>query len=84
MRRIAGTHDVEQADLELSRILHPSYGLPRRLRLVPDPDRAEPADEAGGQAAPDEGDNRHLAEVVRIDAIPAFLASRTVRRAPGP
>lgn len=80
MLHIAGPDEVAApTSIDLSRVLHPSYGFPGRLRLALVPDAATPAESAEG-ATPEDP---HLAEVVRIDDYPGFLAGRTPRRRPG-
>ena len=74
MLRIAEPDEGPQgADTDLCRLLHPSYGLPRRLVLVAlgqvDGGPRVPADDVT------EGDE-HLAEITRIDTVPRFLAGR--------
>lgn len=77
MLRMANDEDAREQDQhELSRLLHPSHGLPRRLSLVPDDG---PGDGGGGAEAI--GD--HLAEVTRADPVPLFLASRRGGRRTG-
>lgn len=65
MLRIAGPDEAARLTAtELSRALHPSSGFPRRIRLtLVDP-------------APDGAADHHLAEVVRMDDYPPFLARR--------
>lgn len=54
------------AEIDLCRILHPSSWLARLVPAGPD----EPAPEG------DDTVERHLAEVIRIEDVPAFLAAR--------
>ena len=68
MLRIVSAADDEQARVELAKMLHPSSGLPWRLRVVPD--GGEP--EGGGGDEP-----AFLAEITRIEALPGFLSSRS-------
>ena len=73
MLRITGPGEAAHGtEPDLSRILHPSFGLPSRLALAL---AAEPTPQADGG----DRDDGYLAEVVRIDAVPAFLAHRTPR-----
>ena len=75
MLRIAEPDEVPQGagTEDLCRLLHPSYGLPRRLVLVAlghlEGGRTVPADDGA------DGDE-HLAEITRIDTVPRFLAGR--------
>ena len=74
MRSIAdGDQLPQEPPVDLCRLLHPSSGLPRRvvLALVGEAAVEEPA-----AAEPDE----HVAEVLRLDAVPAFVRDRADRR----
>lgn len=65
MEQVADTGGIpETTDLDLSRLLHPSAGLPHRLAM------------ALAGSGWDDAVERQVAEVTRIEEIPAFLAGR--------
>ncbi len=81
MLRIAGPDEVVQEPaMDLCRVLHPSYGLPRRLVLVA---LGEPAATGLRPPAGSADGDEHLAEITRIDAVPRFIADRPPRRRAG-